>query len=66
MEQNFERIKKEVRKDIIDFSDLCYWSEELNLQVEELKEIVKIVGPSLHDVRLYLTKRSILLWTLAY
>lgn len=37
--------------------DLEFWSEELSVRVDELKEIVKLVGPSLHDIRFHLTKR---------
>lgn len=34
------------------------WCEELNLRAEELKEIVKKVGPNIYDVREYLARRN--------
>jgi hypothetical protein len=43
-----------------------YWCEELNLRAEELKEIVKLVGPAVHDVRLYLAKKLLLNWPASY
>lgn len=39
--------------------ELNHWCEELNLRAEELKEIVKRVGPDIHDIREYLAKRNI-------
>lgn len=46
--------------------DVNFWCDELNLKAEELKEIVKNVGPVVHDVRLYLAKRLLLNWPSAY
>lgn len=43
-----------------------YWCEELNLRAEDLKEIVKAVGPSVHEVRVFLAKKLLLAWTRAY
>lgn len=43
-----------------------YWCEELNLCAEDLKEIVKAVGPSVHEVRVFLAKKLLLSWTRAY
>ena len=38
--------------------DFNRWCEELNLRAEELKEIVKKVGPNIEDVRGFLVKRN--------
>lgn len=46
--------------------DLHFWCEELNLKKEELLEIVKLVGPAVHDVRLHLAKRLLINWPVAY
>lgn len=46
--------------------DLHFWCDELNVRAEELKEIVGKVGPSLHDVRLYLSKKLLQSWPAAY
>jgi hypothetical protein len=46
--------------------DLNFWCEELNLRAEELKEIVRLVGPKVHDVRTYLAKRLLLSSPLTY
>ena len=39
--------------------EINHWCEELNLRVEELREIIKKVGPDIHDIRAYLVKRNI-------
>lgn len=39
--------------------ELNHWCEELNLRAEELREIVKKVGPDINDIREYLAKRNI-------
>ena len=39
--------------------ELNHWCEELNLRAEELKEIVKKVGPQLEDIRGYLARRNL-------
>ena len=46
--------------------DVNFWCDELNLKAEELKEIVKEVGPFPHDVRLYITKKHLLKWPNTY
>lgn len=46
--------------------DINFWCDELNLQADDLMEIVKLVGPAVHDVRVYMAKRLILKWPLAY
>lgn len=45
--------------------DINFWCEEFNLRAEELKEIVKLVGPKVHDVRVHLAKRLLLAWPVA-
>lgn len=46
--------------------DINYWCEEFNLRAEELKEIVKEVGPSVHEVRLHLAKKLLINWPVSY
>ncbi len=46
--------------------DVNFWCEELNLRAEELKEIVKLVGPSIHEIRLHISKKLLLAWPSAY
>lgn len=46
--------------------DVMYWCEELNLKAEELKEIVRQVGPGVHDVRLHLAKKLLINWPITY
>jgi hypothetical protein len=43
-----------------------FWCDELNLRAEELKEIVKLVGPAVQDVREHLTRRLLLSSSAAY
>ena len=52
--------------DIKEAWNLNFWCEELNLRAEELKEIVRLVGPKVHDVRVYLAKRLLLHSVLTY
>jgi hypothetical protein len=58
--------KDEKKIDLKETHDLHYWSEELNLKVEELTEIIKQVGPGVHDVRLHIAKKLLINWPLAY
>ncbi len=46
--------------------DLNFWCEELSLKKEELLEIIGQVGPLVHDVRLYIAKRLLINWPVAY
>lgn len=46
--------------------EISYWCEELNLKAEELVDIIKQVGPVVHDVRLFIAKRLIINWPVAY
>lgn len=46
--------------------DVNFWCEELNLRAEELQEIVKKVGPEIHDVRVYLAKKLLSSWAAVY
>ena len=52
--------------DVKEAWSIHYWCDELNLRAEELKEILKLVGPLAHDVRVHIAKKLILQWTLAY
>jgi hypothetical protein len=40
--------------------ELNRWCEELNLRAEELKEIVKKVGPKYKDIKAYIEKKKAL------
>lgn len=52
--------------EILESMDISYWCEELNLKAEDLREIIRIVGPAVHDVRLYLAKRLLINWPISY
>jgi hypothetical protein len=52
--------------DVEETKDLLYWCDELNLKMEELVDIVKQVGPLVHDVRLHMAKKLLLSWPMAY
>lgn len=47
----------ESKIDVKESWDVNFWCEELNLRAEELKEIVKKVGPEIHNVRVHLAKQ---------
>lgn len=38
--------------------ELNRWCEELNLRAEELKEIVRKVGPKFDDIKAFIEKRK--------
>jgi hypothetical protein len=46
--------------------EISYWCDELNLKAEELMDIITQVGPVVHDVRLYLAKKLLISWPVAY
>lgn len=46
--------------------DVNFWCEELNLRAEELKEIVKLVGPSVHEIRRHISDKLMMAWPTAY
>ena len=64
--QNESNHMNEKQINIRESWDINYWSEELNLRAEELVDIVKQVGPSIHEVRLHLAKRFLLNWPASY
>ena len=64
--ENSERFPDRDHIDIKESWDLNYWCEELNLRAEDLMEIVREVGPSAHEVRLYLTKNLLINWPASY
>ncbi len=51
----------EKKIDVKESWDVNFWCEELNLRTEELKEIVRTVGPQVHDVRVHLAKKLMLI-----
>ncbi|MFL5786089.1 MAG: DUF3606 domain-containing protein [Bacteriovoracaceae bacterium] len=59
-------VETENKIDLKEPWDLNFWCEELNLRAEELKEIIRLVGPKVLDVRIYLAKRLLLSSTLTY
>lgn len=65
-EQFCESIPSDDKINIKESWDVNFWCDELNLKADELKEIVRQVGPAVHDVRLHIAKRLILKWPLAY
>ncbi len=46
--------------------DVNFWCDEFNVKAEELKEIVRQVGPSVHEVRLHIAKNLLINWPSAY
>lgn len=46
--------------------DLHFWCDELNLKAEELKDIIREVGPEVHSVRVHMAKNLLNKWPLAY
>lgn len=58
--------RDEKKIDIKESWDINFWCEELNLRSEELKEIVRMVGPAVHDVRLHLAKKLLISWPATY
>lgn len=63
---DLDRKEVESRIDVRESWDVNFWCEELNLRAEELKEIVNMVGPEVHDVRLHIAKKLLLSWPKAY
>lgn len=63
---DLNRTVNEKKIDVKESWDVNFWCEELNLRAEELKEIVKTVGPEIHDVRLHIAKKLMLDWPKAY
>ena len=63
---NHDQNEVEKRIDVKESWDVNFWCEELNLRAEELKEIVKMVGPEIHDVRVHLAKKLMLHFPLSY
>ncbi len=68
MTESFKYPKKRDEKkiDIKESWDINFWCEELNLRAEELKEIVSMVGPAVHDVRLHIAKKLLISWPATY
>lgn len=60
------RKEDENKIDVRESWDINFWCEELNLRAEELQEIVKLVGPEVHDVRVHIAKKLMLSWPKAY
>ncbi len=58
--------ENEKKIDLRESWDINFWCEELNLRAEELKEIVQMVGPQVHDVRVHIAKKLMLSWSKAY
>ncbi|HXH30682.1 MAG TPA: DUF3606 domain-containing protein [Bacteriovoracaceae bacterium] len=50
----------------IDFKHINFWCEELGLKSEDLRDIVQLVGPAVHDVRVYLAKKLLISWPAHY
>jgi hypothetical protein len=66
-----DQIKPEISNhdtkiDLKETLDVNFWCEELNLRADELRDIVKQVGPAVHDVRLYLAKKLLINWPVSY
>jgi hypothetical protein len=46
--------------------EMNFWCEEFNLRAEELKEIIKNVGPEINNIRMFLAKRLLVSWPMTY
>lgn len=64
MDQNSAYHSKKI--DLKESLDVSFWCEEFSLCVDELKEIVKTVGPLVHDVRVHLAKKLLVRWPQNY
>ncbi len=58
---NNHQTESEKKINVREAWDVNFWCEELNLRAEELKEIVKVVGPQVHDVRVHIAKKLMML-----
>ncbi len=63
---NATQTETEKKIDVKESWDVNFWCEEFNLRAEELKEIVKNVGPKVHDIRVHLAKKLLMTSTLTY
>ncbi len=63
---NHDQNEIENRIDVRESWDVNFWCEELNLRAEELKEIVNLVGPEVHDVRVHLAKKLMMSFPMSY
>jgi hypothetical protein len=59
--ESFSTASSHTSSDLAGF-DIQFWSEELNLRTEELQNIIDEVGPSIHEVRVHLAKKSMANW----
>ena len=64
--QELPMMKDESSINMSKSKDVTFWCEELNLRAEDLKEIVKKVGPSIHEVRVFLAKKLLSQWVVQY
>lgn len=62
MNKDIKLRHQDLRIDVKESWELNYWCGELNVRAEELKEIIKIVGPSVPDVRLYIARKFLITW----
>jgi len=60
------RTSDDLKINVMEAWDVMYWCDELNLKDEELKDIVRQVGPAVHDVRLHLAKKLLVNWPATY
>lgn len=65
-DSDHNRMIDDIKINVMEAWDVMYWCEELNLKAEELKEIVRQVGPGVHDVRLHLAKKLLINWPATY
>lgn len=56
----------DVKINVKEILDLNFWTEELNLKADDLKDIIREVGPKVHDVRVYLAKKLLMAWPSSY
>ena len=65
-EKMMNKVDNDLKINVMEAWDVMYWCDELNLRDEELKDIVRQVGPAVHDVRLHLAKKLLINWPSTY
>ncbi len=68
MNENFldHSVGTESDIDLKETRKMHFWCEELGLRSEDLRDIVRLVGPAVHDVRMYLAKKLLVSWPAHY
>ena len=65
-ESGQQKVMDDRKINVMEAWDVMYWCDELNLRADELKDIVRQVGPGVHDVRLHLATKLLINWPTTY